>query len=903
MSVADPGGAPQSAILEVRPPRGPRPIAFLVSAVLLSSAAACAVTTATAAEAIGDNSSDALKVATAATATDLDTDGLHTVEISSSRETTNSARPLEALQDTPQSTSVVTGDELERLNAVRLGDITERAANVSWNLGNSRTSSLSIRGIGKQAQTDAMDPSVGVVVDSVPYAYNPLSSFDFTDLADVQVERGPTGTQGGRSANLGLLNITTRRPTFDQDQASAYSLTFGDYRTIMARAATGGTIIDNLLAWRGAVAVDKGDGAIKNAYNPDYSYPNMDNVSGRVQFLFDPSSTFNALVRLDLEPRHNEFYNGWVLYTPTPTRYANGATNPLNTDAATRLARSWFTQEGNYSYLSNYLGDNPNLDNQDPLVTSSKGGSAELNWTWGSHTLTSITAYKDYQFQARNDEGTPFDISKNGGGHVYYHQSSEELRLSSRQGGFVDYRAGVYLLTTGNNYDSGTGDGADAGAWFATPAQYSLLDADGSGRYLLANSLNRLNFKPLQQISNKSAALYAQANWHFTDSLNLLTGVRATREDRTNEVSKLIYDNGNAPELNPVAVNGVQLGGFDSNSAGNLTANNSATQLALANATALKYFGVATYGALGSGQKSQLAAAKAIRASQLGVLWNPTEGPAYRATQPGFVFSPSYKISDAVTAYVSYRHGEKAGISQVVNGVGYLAAPEKSDAYELGFKSSLLNKTLVIDADLFWNDIRNYQQAVQVYDAYTTLLKNDTNTYYTAATGNAAKVRATGLEFDSVYTPTQTFSVRLSGAYNNAVFKDFKNSGQPLENGNLPSPYRDVTGQNLPGAARFTANLGVDYHRPVLSGGWFHTSLNYAYTTRYNSDPLLSSYGWVPAYGIVDYAIGLGRVDDKFDVTVLAKNLFNNQTSQVVLWNSYIPVVPRWVGVQFSSKL
>jgi iron complex outermembrane receptor protein len=524
-----------------------------------------------------------------------------TVLVSSSRDRESPTSPIASLQDIPQSTSVVTGIELDRLSALRLGDITERAANISWNLGNSRTSSLSIRGIGKQAQTDAMDPSVGITVDGVAYAYNPLASFDFFDLQEVDVARGPQGTQGGKNANLGLLNIVTRQPTFGE-QDTQVSVTYGDYRTVMARAATGGTVIEDLLAWRASVAVDKGDGAVKNAYNPDFSYPNMDNVAARTQLLFTPTKNFQATLRIDLEPRHNEFYNGWVLYTPTPTHYANGAVNTLNTDASTRLARSWFTQEANYSYLRDYLGDSPNLDNQTPLVTTSKGGSLELDWSLGRHRLTSISAFKDYQFQARNDEGTPFDISKNGGGHVYYHQSSEELRLTSPTGGFLDYTAGLYLLKSGNNYDSGSGYGSDAGAWFATPAQYSLLNADGNGRFLLTQSLNRLNFKPPQQIENKTVALYAQANWHFTDAFTVLTGARATHEDRTNLVSKLIYDNGSAAELNPASINGVQLGTYDNN------------------AIAQKYFGVASYSGLTASQLAQLAAAKAIRASQLGVL-------------------------------------------------------------------------------------------------------------------------------------------------------------------------------------------------------------------------------------------------------------------------------------------
>ena len=106
------------------------------------------------------------------------------------------------------------------------------------------------------------------------------------------------------------------------------------------------------------------------------------------------------------------------------------------------------------------------------------------------------------------------------------------------------------------------------------------MNPDGSlsgGRYLLQNSLDGLKMSfnspsGVQHIENKSGAIFAQANWHFGDPFTLTTGVRFTREDRTNRARSAINDNGNAPELNPVAVNGVALGGFAANTLGVLAA-------------------------------------------------------------------------------------------------------------------------------------------------------------------------------------------------------------------------------------------------------------------------------------------------------------------------------------------
>ncbi len=55
-------------------------------------------------------------------------------------------------------------------------------------------------------------------------------------------------------------------------------------------------------------------------------------------------------------------------------------------------------------------------------------------------------------------------------------------------------------------------------------------------------------------------------------------------------------------------------------------------------------------------------------------MFPPREAEGFKETQPAFVVSPSYKINDNLTSYVSWQYGEKAGISQFVNGVSSLVA-------------------------------------------------------------------------------------------------------------------------------------------------------------------------------------------------------------------------------------
>ena len=815
--------------------------------------------------------------------------------------TVHSRNRIERLQDVPISVSVTTGAELARLDAYGVDAIAKRAANVSWNQGNQRTSSLSIRGIGKIGQTEAQDPSVGVIVDGVSYAYNALtSSFDFVDVDTVEVARGPQGTLQGKNASVGSITINYKRPSFTP--TADYTLAFEKNNGVLGVAAIGGPVIDNLLAWRGTFSVDRQQGPRANLYNRDQTYTNTDRVSGRVQLLLTPSDDFSARLEGDVQPRAGETTNGNTINTPTPTKYADGATNPLTTDASTRLARSWFTNNPGYSLASWYGGINN--DAQHALVTGSNGVSTELDWKLASgHTLTSITAYRSYHFDAVNDEGTPFDVYRNSGGFWNdYHQASQELRISSPTGGFVDYQAGLYFIKVNISATYNRGWGNDAGAWFASNSQYATLDATPAGQLLmedsLANATMAYNSPAGQQtIENKSGAAFAQANWHLTSDLTLTTGARLTHENRTNVSSSYVINPGD----------GVDLANFTSGTT------------AQRDAAAAKYFGTGrTYASLTPAELAQVSAAQAIRKANFGVLFGNTAAKPYRANQPAFVLSPSLKLTPDVTTYASYQHGEKAGIAQLVNGISTPAAAEKTNSFELGLKSALLDKTLILNADIFDTLIHNYQQAVQVVDQYTTALNQAAGSNvvaYTSATGNAPKVGVSGLEVDGVYAGIPRTTLRFSGAYNKAVYKDFPNSAQPVENGDLTAastvtgfvhpaePYRSVNGKTLAGAPRFTFNVGADYTQPVSTDKDAHVSANLAYSTSYNTDVSLSKYAVVGAQALVDLAVGAGKHDKSFDVSVIVKNLFNNETPQARTWNSITPGNPRTWGIQFTGRL
>src|SRR3569833_951648 len=85
--------------------------------------------------------------------------------------TVHTRNRLEPLQDVPVSVSVVTGAELDRLDAFDITAIVRRVGDLQWIFGIQRTSSLALRGFGKQKQTKTQNPNKKEKEDGKNYAY------------------------------------------------------------------------------------------------------------------------------------------------------------------------------------------------------------------------------------------------------------------------------------------------------------------------------------------------------------------------------------------------------------------------------------------------------------------------------------------------------------------------------------------------------------------------------------------------------------------------------------------------------------------------------------------------------------------------------------------------------------
>ncbi len=841
---------------------------------------------------------------------------------------TRTLEPIAALQDVPRSVSAVSGVELERLGATSITDVLRRINNVNFNFGNPRTGSLTMRGI-TTGSSDAIDPSVGLVLDGVSIAYSPIiNGAVYVDIDTVEATHGPQGTLGYKNSSTGQIEIRSRPATFSPEASG--SITFGTWNAVRATAVVGGPVVEGLLAWRGTLLREQSDGPYKNIY-PDLqgrtSYPNTDNTYARVQLLLTPGHDITGKLQIENQPRGAQYINGLTVKLPQPRTYSDGvaiSATTLNAAPENRLSRGWFTQYPNFSPAT-YFANPVDVDNNGAIITGSRAVTADVTWQPGRFSLRSITGFRDAWFSAANDEGTPFDITKSGGYITYYKQWSQEFRLGYAVPGLVDATTGVHLLATRNDSLTRTRYGSDAGAWFATGngsvgnLQYGTLAnnsnaaLNANGDALLRDALNLLYSGTDTYVKNKGVAWYGSADWTLSDPLTLTTGLRLGDEHRHTTQYKLVLDPGYGSALNPVSVDNVSLGGFALDASNALTAANSAAQLQLADQVANRYYGVAVtatpgaaYASLSAAQKAQIAAARAVRAGQLTGLYQPVAAQPFIGKVDAANLSLRDKLNDDFTAYATLQYGEKAGISQIngatVNGgISVPVLPERSTALELGVRAALLDKTLLVNADIFRNELRNFQQTVSYLDPVLSAL-NGTPTY-SSGVGNVKAVRVQGLEFDALYTGVRDLNLRLAGAYNDARYRSFLYAGLASElDPAVYGSFRDVSGKTLPNAPQFSYNASAEYRRPVFGSYVAHTSVNWNWTSKYDNDANLSAYGWVPAHGLLDLGLGIGRQDGLFDVNLIVKNslnkLYNNPG-----WTSYTPAIPRWVGVQFSGKL
>src|SRR5690554_6058043 len=379
-----------------------------------------------------------------------------------------SRRREERAQDVPIALTAVSGETLDRIGATNLTQIAQLTPSLVIRNNNARNTFANIRGLGSNAaQNDGLEVGVGFYVDDVYYGRIGSSQFDLIDLERVEVLRGPQGTLFGKNTTAGAISITTRVPEFDTAFTGEVSFGKDGYRQL--RASLTGPILDDLAAYRVTGSYTRSDGTLFNLYN-GREINDYENINVRGQLLLTPAPNFDIRIIGDYSEQNS--YSRISSLVGVFTQYANGA--PLNNNHLQRATR------GGYTYR--YDIDDPFarvVDVNGPVQAHMKGYgvSAKADWDLGDVALTSITAWRGWDWYPDNDvDDTPLVVMIRSGTDNHQRQFSQELRLASTGSRTVDYVAGLYYFWQNVNGLGHYQPGLDYAVWNNPTADRSLAN-------------------------------------------------------------------------------------------------------------------------------------------------------------------------------------------------------------------------------------------------------------------------------------------------------------------------------------------------------------------------------------------------------------------------------------------
>lgn len=212
-------------------------------------------------------------------------------------------------------------------------------------------------------------------------------------------------------------------------------------------------------------------------------------------------------------------------------------------------------------------------------------------------------------------------------------------------------------------------------------------------------------------------------------------------------------------------------------------------------------------------------------------------------------FSIAFDVTDTTMAYVKAAKGYLAGGFDnyfAMTKDDYTYDPEYSWTYELGLKSKLFDDRLSVNLAGFYIDTRDKQVAEWRANPRDRYIRN------------AAKVRAHGVELETVYMPLPNFTLHGAVGYLNSEIKDWEIHG--------PAGF-DYHGKKTPGSPEWSYSGGAKYRWDFgLFVGADVVGVSSYYTDTENKNK-------VDGRAIVNAQIGYEM--EALDITFWVKNLFD----------------------------
>ena len=768
------------------------------------------------------------------------------------------------LQKTPLSITAVNADQLQERSITNVIDVAQAAPNVTMQIGSGgygKSNQATIRGIGQADFSYAFEPRVGFYIDDVYYATVFGSVFDLLDVNRVEVERGPQGTLNGRNSVGGAIRIFTQKPK--GDNSGYIEGTYGSYKRASVRGTIDMSLVPDKLMLRVSAGEHRQDGWVTRedfaCANPTLagSFPST-GINGRNgckvgtlggDNVFDARAQLRWIVSDKIENNFSIDYTDDRSEAPADTQLAatysiipglpGGTGVPAN--QATGISIFMACAGGFYGLPS-------------PLVPGTTSCGAPFP---GMNQVASPLPANSAALLAATQPSDPYvtyaQFTNPGGVHP-----SEAIQVppisTVRSWGMsdnIDVDLGDLKLTSITAYREYTGEFGTAQSQFAFP---------------------------IQEVYNEVA------HHQFSEELRLSGSSLANRLDWTLGGFYLKTFNENSGRIDE--------DGFSIYIAGLGTLPYLFDQY-VDDVSTLKNESAFVHGVFHF--TDQLSLEGGVRYS------HETKNYSYYrhyfvGANPDFTYdAPStsihrwnprlalnYQATDNLLFYASYSTGYTAGGYDprpfAAGDANLPFAPEDVKAYEVGFKSELLDRRLRLNADAFYTDWK----AIQLTLAGCAVGCPTTSPFYYA---NAGDAHIKGFEVEAEAHPTADLLITAGLGYTNFQYVSLN----PQVNAT-----NDPTGLTLdspqPGAPALKFTAGIQYDVHVGESATITPRLDYIVQSRvYYGTDRNDPYGVQGGYGLMNARLTYRGADPSWSVSAYVTNLTDKlyYTSKVDELNSF----------------
>lgn len=740
----------------------------------------------------------------------------------------------QSLQDVPIVVTTISGQLLKDAGVKDIRDLTVLTPGLTvTSTSNETFVTARVRGVGTVGDNPGLESSVGVVIDGVYRPRNGVSFGDLGQMSRIEVLKGPQGTLFGKNTSAGVINIITAGPTKDfQAEGEA---TYGNYDQWGLTGSVSGPLSDTVSA-RLFAGTRQRDGYQNIITGPGPRTDRRDNdqdfYTFRGQVEFAPSDVVNFRVIADFTKRNEMCCVGTQLSVGQAVNSrANfiNAVRPGSLDATSTP----FDRQG---YANRSTGQN----------IQDKGVSLEANWNLGDGLkLTSITAVRNWRAKIGQDSDfTAADLvyrPDDGRNFTEFGQFSQELRLAGEaMDGKLNWLVGGFYANEELKNRSVLSYGTDYYAYFAgrvlggVPALIGLTPAT----IFQANNGSDDRYKQKAE----TFALFTNNSFQVTDQLELTVGLRFTRDEKS--LTSQYTTTGSSCDQGEAAFG--SLAGL------------------LGQATATTIVG----GLCLNSQNNDFDA--------LGKYTQKSNEDEFSGTA-----KLAYRWNPDVMTYASYSRGYKAGgfnldreqaILVTATGPNFTADPDTHfngefvDSYELGAKTSWLDRTLLLNVAAFYQKFTDFQLNTFVGTAFVV--------------ETLPKVVSKGVDVDFIYLPPVD-GLTFQGGVTYAETEIGQFTAADLINPARFNSLRRLPGARLSFAPLWSASLAGSYEREMSNGLMFRANLSGKFTSSYNTGSDLHPSKIQDDMVLVNGRVGVGSKDERWTVELWSNNLFDKDYIQV----------------------